>query len=53
MSDVIAEPTFEPPADALAFYEESLRLLKESGIPFLLSGTYAVTAYTGIVDWHH
>ena len=29
-------------------YEESLRLLKESGIPFLLSGTYAVTAYTGI-----
>ena len=28
---------------------ESLRLLKESGIPFLLSGTYAVTAYTGIV----
>nr|WP_314525692.1 hypothetical protein [uncultured Brevundimonas sp.] len=27
MSDVIAEPTFEPPADALAFYEESLRAL--------------------------
>ncbi|HBI20620.1 MULTISPECIES: nucleotidyltransferase family protein [unclassified Brevundimonas] len=48
MSDVIAEPTFEPPADALAFYAESLGLLKESGIPFLLSGTYAVTAYTGI-----
>jgi hypothetical protein len=40
---------FEPPPEAEAFYEESLRLLKDSGIPFLLSGTYAVTAYTGIV----
>jgi len=48
MSETVVEPTFHPPADALAFYEESLRLLKESGIPFLLSGTYAVTAYTGI-----
>ncbi len=40
---------FEPPPDAEAFYAESLRLLTESGIPFLLSGTYAVCAYTGIV----
>lgn len=43
------EPTFQPPPEAEAFYIEGLRLLVESGIPFLLSGTYAVTAYTGIV----
>ena len=48
MSDTVADPSFHPPEDAVEFYEESLRLLKESGIPFLLSGTYAVTAYTGI-----
>lgn len=48
MSETVVDPAYHPPADALAFYEESLRLLKESGIPFLLSGTYAVTAYTGI-----
>lgn len=48
MSDPIAESGFQPPPEAVAFYEESLRLLQESGIPFLLSGTYAVTAYTGI-----
>lgn len=40
---------FAPPVDAQAFYGESLRLLAESEIPFLLSGTYAVSAYTGIV----
>lgn len=40
---------FQPPADAHAFYTESLRLLLESAVPFLLSGTYAVSAYTGIV----
>ncbi len=48
MSDTVAEPAFEPPPEAQAFYEEALGLLKESGVPFLLSGTYAVTAYTGI-----
>ena len=48
MSDTVADPAFEPPPEARAFYEEALRLLKESGVPFLLSGTYAVTAYTGI-----
>ena len=48
MSDTVADPSFHPPAEAVAFYEESLRLLKESSIPFMLSGTYAVTAYTGI-----
>ena len=39
---------FEPPPEAEEFYRASLELLKESGIPFLLSGTYAVTAFTGI-----
>jgi hypothetical protein len=42
------DSAFEPPREAEAFYAESLKLLNESQIPFLLSGTYAVTAYTGI-----
>jgi len=49
MSQAYDASAFEPPPDAEAFYAESLRLLTESGIPFLLSGTYAVCAYTGIV----
>jgi hypothetical protein len=39
---------FEPPPEAIDFYVESLKLLTESGIPFLLSGTYALSCYTGI-----
>lgn len=39
----------EVPPKAEAFYAECLRQLKKSGIPFLLGGTYAVSAYTGIV----
>jgi len=35
-------------AEAEAFYAESLTLLKESAVPFLLGGTYAVCAYTGL-----
>jgi hypothetical protein len=44
-----------PPQDfvaserAEAFYAEVIRLMAESGIPFLLSGTYALSCYTGIV----
>lgn len=34
--------------EAAAFYTESLRRLKESSIPFLVAGTYAVSTYTGI-----
>lgn len=49
MSQPCDDVTFEPPPETEAFYGESLRLLTESGIPFLLSGTYAVSAYTGIV----
>lgn len=35
-------------ADAEAFVAESLEDLVNCGIPFLLAGTYAVSAYTGI-----
>ena len=35
-------------ADAEAFYAESLRQLTELGLPFLLAGTHAVVAHTGI-----
>ena len=34
--------------EAESFYAESLRLMKETGFPFLVAGTYAVSAYTGI-----
>lgn len=37
-----ASPTAE------AFYVDSLKLLKRSRIPFMIAGTYAVSAYTGI-----
>jgi hypothetical protein len=40
---------FEPPPDSENFYSECLHLLFESDIPFLLSGTYALSCYTGIV----
>ena len=40
---------FEPPPEAVDFYRDSLRLLAESEIPFLLSGTYALSCFTGIV----
>lgn len=44
-----ADTAFQPPPEAEAFYIEGLSLLAKSDIPFLISGTYAVTAYTGIV----
>jgi hypothetical protein len=51
MSDlqILDASAFEPPPEAVDFYVESLRLLKESGIPFLLSGTYALSCFTGII----
>jgi hypothetical protein len=52
MSDtlqILDEASFEPPPEAVDFYRDSLALLKESGIPFLLSGTYALSCFTGIV----
>jgi len=47
LQEVMEDPQEAPP-EAEAFYAESLKLLTQSGIPFLLSGTYALTAYTGI-----
>ncbi len=38
----------EPPASVENFYSEVIRLMAESEIPFLLSGTYALACYTGI-----
>jgi predicted nucleotidyltransferase len=38
----------QPPPAAAAFYSEVLQLMAESGIPFLVSGTYALASYTGI-----
>jgi hypothetical protein len=46
--DARAEPT-APSPQAEAFYIESLRELSKSGLPFLLAGSYAVSAYTGIM----
>ena len=42
-----AEPVAASP-EAEAFYREVLRELGRSGLSFLLAGTYAVCAYTGI-----
>ena len=42
-----AEPTLKSP-EAEAFYGEALRELTRLNLPFLLAGTYAVSAYTGI-----
>src|ERR1044071_7820076 len=38
----------QPPPEAEAFYSEVLALMAKSGIPFLVSGTYALASYTGI-----
>jgi hypothetical protein len=35
-------------SEAGAFYIDALALLRDSGIPFLLGGTFAVAAYTGL-----
>ena len=38
----------KPSPAAEAFYSEVLQQMAKSGIPFLLSGTYALSSYTGI-----
>jgi len=42
------EPTSPGHPDALAFYAECLQHLQDSGLPYLLTGTHAVNAYTGM-----
>ena len=39
---------FDPPPEARQFYADSLAELVVSGIPFMLSGTYALGCHTGI-----
>src|SRR5205807_1066063 len=46
--EAAAAPT-APSAQAERFYAESLRELTTEQLPFLVAGTYAVSAYTGIV----
>jgi hypothetical protein len=41
-------PAGPAPCEPQAFYAECLRLLEESGIPYLLAGTYAINAHTGL-----
>jgi hypothetical protein len=41
-------PTIPTPYEAQEFYAECLRLFCESQIPFLLAGSYAVSAHTGL-----
>ncbi len=48
-SKVVDAALFNPPPASEDFYSECLRLLAQSGIPFLLSGTYALSCYTGII----
>jgi hypothetical protein len=40
--------TIQQPPEAEAFYAEVLRLMAQSEVPFLVSGTYALSSYTGI-----
>jgi hypothetical protein len=39
---------FDPPPEAVQFYVDALKLLKDNDFQFLLSGTYALSCYTGI-----
>jgi hypothetical protein len=48
LSGAAPPPSDLAPPDADRFYADSLRLLKESQIPFLVAGTFAVNCYTGI-----
>ncbi|HYD99771.1 MAG TPA: hypothetical protein VEH84_10325 [Alphaproteobacteria bacterium] len=41
-------PFAQVPPEANAFYADAIRILNESGIPFMLAGTFALTVYTGI-----
>jgi hypothetical protein len=41
-------PSDLAPPDADRFYADSLRILKDSQVPFLVAGTFAVNCYTGI-----
>ncbi len=46
---VLDTSQFDPPPDSEDFFSECLHLLAKSEVPFLVSGTYALSFYTGIV----
>lgn len=46
---VLDASAFDPPPNSQGFYTDSLRLLGKSGVPYLLSGTYALSCHTGII----
>ncbi len=48
MTKELATANIRGKPEAEAFYAESLRQLKQSQIPFLLAGTYALSCHTGI-----
>jgi len=51
MNELASIPTgalLKPSPEAEAFYAEVLQKMAESGLPFLLSGTFALASYTGI-----
>jgi hypothetical protein len=45
-----AAPT-SPSPEAEAFYARALQALTEIGLPFLVAGSHAVSAYTGVRRW--
>jgi hypothetical protein len=49
-ADIAASAGAPAPASSTshAFYTEALKILSASGIPFLVAGTYALNAYTGV-----
>jgi hypothetical protein len=47
--DTLHSTELRVPPEREDFYAECLRLLARSGHPFLLSGTYALSCYTGIL----
>jgi len=49
LPEALDPSVFEPPEDAVEFYSDSLKLLSQWDIPYLLSGTYALTCHTGVI----
>jgi predicted nucleotidyltransferase len=45
--EVNAGPVVNSP-EALQFYSDALKIIAQSGVPFLVAGTFAVSSYTGI-----
>ncbi|MBO0750138.1 MAG: nucleotidyltransferase family protein [Porphyrobacter sp.] len=40
--------SFEPPEESVGFYTDIVRLLAQGDIPYLISGTFALTCLTGV-----